>query len=131
MSWRRAAAAAVGVAAFLQAAVCADAALRARSALLEGEKWLEWSRRPDLMRASLDAELEARLRRLQGERDAGRMADDDFQRRLALARFERDQALRRDARAYARVWFESAARLFTPPETRWSARARARLKELD
>lgn len=127
MSPRRALAAAAGLVVFVFAATALDVVLRARSSYLEGEKWLAWSEHPELKAARLDAELAARRGELAAERAAGRLSEDAFMKQLALARFARDRAVGESALKYAYVWFESAAELFTPPESRWSALARARL----
>ena len=127
--WRRRLATAVALAAAVYAMAAVDVVLRARSAYTEGEKWLEWSRKPELKRAHLDGELarrEAELRRL---REDGKLDDAALERKLALAKFERDQQLEESSIKYAYVWFQSAAELFTPPENRWSTRARERVRE--
>ena len=113
--------------------VYADVWLRARSAYLEGEKYLEWDRRPELKAAYLDRVLAAKQARLQGDQTAGRITAAQLQERLALARFERDEASRESSLKYAYVWFQTAVELFSPPESRWvirSLRQMAAAKEL-
>ncbi|MFA6004804.1 MAG: hypothetical protein WC881_12150, partial [Elusimicrobiota bacterium] len=81
--------------------VYADLWLRARSACLEGEKYLEWDRDPVLKQTHLDgllAQKEARLRR---EAAAGRIPEAELQQRLSLARFERDQRMQESSLKYA------------------------------
>jgi len=129
LPWRRWALTAAGLGLAVYAMAAVDVVLRARSAYNEGEKFLEWSRRPELKRAHLDAELAAREEELRKEREAGGLDDAALARKLALAKFERDQAVEESSLKYAYVWFQSAAELFTPPENRWSARARERMKE--
>lgn len=129
MNWRRALLTAAGGLAFVYAAACVDVALRARSAYLEGEKWLEWDRRPELKKAHFDAELVAREAALKAQRDSGKISAPEHDKKLFLARFERDEALKESSLKYAYVWFQSAAELFTPPETPWSRKARARMRE--
>mgnify|MGYP001602554359 FL=1 len=116
-----------------------DLVLRARSAYLEGEKWMEWSRRPELKKAHFDAELAARESELSGELAKGRIERAVYERKTVLARFERDQAVAESSLKYAFVWYQTAAELFTPPESRWTVRAREKMgqarelwkKELD
>ena len=126
--WRRALLTAVGLFAFVYAAACVDVVLRARSAYGEGEKWLSWSEHPDLKKAHFDADFAARRRDLERERDSGRLAPAEFQKKLALAAFERDQAVEESSLKYAYVWFQTAAELFTPPESRWTAMSREKMK---
>ena len=129
MGWRRTLLTAAGLALAVYAMAAVDVVLRARSAYNEGEKWLEWSRRPELKKAHFDAELAARETELGREAAAGRLDAAALERKRGLARFERDEAVAESSLKYAYVWFQSAAELFTPPESRWSARARARMAE--
>ena len=99
------------------------------AAYLEGEKWLEWSRKPELKKAHFDAVLAEREKELSRERAAGRLTPAAFDRKLGLARFERDQALSESSLKYAYVWYQTAAELFTPPESRWVLLSRARMKD--
>jgi hypothetical protein len=107
--------------------VYADVWLRARSAYLEGEKYLEWDRRPELKAAHLDRMLAEKQSRLQGDRQAGRITPAELEQRLALARFERDEAMNESSLKYAYVWFQTAVELFSPPESRWVVLSRAKM----
>jgi hypothetical protein len=129
MSGRRALAAAAALTAFVYAATAADTMLRARSALREGERWLEWSDHPERKKAHFDAEFDARRAALDADRASGRLSAEEREKRLLLARFERDRAEADSSLRHAYVWFESAADLFSPPESRWSARARVLMAE--
>jgi hypothetical protein len=124
----RAAALAVGVClAAVYAIAYADVCLRARSAYLEGEKYLEWDRRPELKAAALDkllAEKEARLRR---DFQAGRFDEAQLKQRLLLAKFERDESFKESSLKYAYVWFQTAVELFSPPESRWVKLSREKM----
>jgi len=117
----------------------ADLWLRARSAYLEGEKYLEWDRHPELKAAALDLALAEKEARLQAGQQAGRMTAPELSQRLALARFERDEAMKESSLKYAYVWFQTAVELFSPPESRWVVLSRQKMsvakglwkKELD
>lgn len=104
-----------------------DVVLRGRSAYLEGEKWLEWSRRPELKKAHFDAALAAREKELEKEKAV--LSAEAYEKKRALARFERDQSVSESSLKYAFVWYRTAVELFTPPETRWTRAARARMTE--
>jgi len=106
-----------------------DLYLRSRSAFLEGEKWMEWSRKPELKKAHFDAELAAREGELSRELAKGLLDKASHDRKAGLARFERDQAVAESSLKYAYVWYQTAAELFSPPENRWSARARVQMAE--
>ena len=128
MAWRRALLTAAGLLAFVYVAACADVVLRARSAYNEGEKWLSWNEHPELKKAHFDAELAAQQASLEKDRDAGRLTPVEFEKKLGLARFERDSALAESSLKYAYVWYQTAAELFTPPESRWTAMSRIKMK---
>ena len=125
MSGRRALAAAAALAVFVVAATAADTALRARAACLQGERWLDFAAHPEKRRAILDARLKARLEELERAHVEGRLSADELARESGLARFARDRDAAADAPERAYIWFESAADLFAPPQTRWSERGRA------
>jgi hypothetical protein len=128
MGWRRVLLTALALLAFVYAAACVDVVLRARSAYLEGEKWLSWDAHPELKKAHFDAELAERRKALEADRAAGRLGAADFDKKLGLATFERDQAVAESSLKYAYVWFQTAAELFTPPESRWTAMSREKMK---
>jgi hypothetical protein len=128
MGWRRILLTGAGLLAFVYAAAAVDVTLRARSAYLEGEKWLLWNERPELKKAHFDAELAARQKQFESERAAGKLTPAEFDRKLGLARFERDQAVAESSLKYAYVWYQTAAELFTPPESRWTAMSREKMK---
>lgn len=101
----------------------ADLTIRARSAYLEGEKYLEWDRRPELKKAQLDLELSRR----QGELRKRFAAGAELEQRLALAVFERDEAVKESSLKYAYVWFQTAVELFSPPESKWVVLSREKM----
>ena len=90
---------------------------------------MEWSRRPELKKAHFDAELAAREAELSRELAKGRLERGAYERKTALARFERDQAVAESSLKYAFVWYQTAAELFSPPECRWTVMARVKMKE--
>lgn len=106
-----------------------DLLLRTRSAYLEGEKWTQWSRRPELKKAYFDAELAVREGELSRELAKGKLDRAAYERQVGLARFERDQAEAESSLKYAYVWYQTAAELFSPPENSWSVLARAKMTE--
>lgn len=121
--------AALGLAAAVAAIAAGDCVLRARSAYLEGEKWMSWHADPKLKAAHFDAELAARLAALDAEAKSGRLEPAAAERKRLLARFERDQAVAESSAKYAFVWFQTAAELFAKPDNRWARRARERMAE--
>lgn len=129
MNGRRLVLTALGLLAAVYAMARVDLWFRARSAVREGDKWMEWSRKPELKKAHFDAELAAREKALDADLAAGRIDKSVHERKVALARFERDQAVAESSLKYAFVWYQTAAELFTPPETRWTVEGRSKMKE--
>jgi hypothetical protein len=107
--------------------VYADLVLRARRAYLEGEKYLQWDRNPELKKVALDAELAQTQRRLMADFKAERLGKSDLEQRMILARFTRDEAFNESSVKHAYVWFQTAVELFSPPESRWVVLARPKM----
>lgn len=116
-------------AASVYALVYADLVLRARGAYLEGEKRLQWNRRPELKKEALDQELAETERRLLSDFRAKRLGKSELEQRLALARFTRDETFNESSAKHAYVWFRTAVELCSPPESRWVALSRRKMAE--
>jgi hypothetical protein len=129
----------LGCAAAVYGMAYADVVLRARSAYLEGMKYLEWEKEPSLKKAFFDAELAKKEASIRGDLAKGAISQADADEKLDLARFARDQRMAESNYKYAYVWFQTACELFTPPESRWVVMSRERMastkelwkKELD
>lgn len=106
-----------------------DLVLRARDAYREGEKHLEWARRPELKKAHYDAWLAEKEAKLRLESATSKLSAGDLDKRLMLARFEHGERLKESDYKYAVVWFQTVVELFSPPESRWVRLARERLPE--
>lgn len=106
--------------------VYADVSLRARSAYLEGEKYMEWHRDPALKKAFYDAEFAEEKAALESERGKG-MPEAEYRQRLALEEFRRDEAVAESSLKYAYHWYKTAVDLFSPPETRWVRLSREKM----
>jgi hypothetical protein len=127
--WQKVVLAALGGLAAVYGLVAADVVLRARSAYLEGEKYMAWHDHPERKKAYFDAVFADQEKSLEAELDAGKLSKDEHDERLELARFERDQSISESSAKYAYVWFQTAADLFTPPESRWIVKSRARMAD--
>jgi hypothetical protein len=120
---------ALGCAAAVYGLAYGDLVLRARSAYLEGEKYLEWNRHPELKQAYYDGALAQKEAGLQKDFDAGKLTKEELDMRLELARFERDERVKESSLKYAYVWFQTAAQLFSPPESKWVVLSRERMAQ--
>ena len=124
--WIALAAAALAV---VYALVYADLVLRARSAYLEGEKYMRWHARPGEKKAFFQAELAKETAALDREKSAGRLSDNEHAQRLELERFRADEALSESSLKYAYHWYKTAVDLFAPPDSRWVKLSRRRMAE--
>ncbi len=126
---RRAGSAVLAGLVIVYALAYADVAWRARSAYLEGEKYMAWSLDPALKRAALQAEFAGRERALRDEAAAGKLSGAELEQRAALLRFDFNERLQESSLKYAVAWYRTAVELFSPPESRWVALSRSRLAE--
>lgn len=126
MSWRRVLAYALAAFAFVWAVAYVDLVLRARSAYMEGEKYMAWNEHPELKKAALDAELAQREKELRDRAVTEKWAQPELEQRLFLARFERDERFKESSLKYAYTWYQTAVELFTPPESKWVKLCRAK-----
>lgn len=127
--WTRRAAVVLACAAAVYAMVYVDLVLRARSAYLEGEKYMRWHSQPAEKKSFFDAKLREESGRLAADLAAGRLDRDAYEMKLELARFESEEALRESSVKYAYVWYQSAAELFSPPESRWVVLSREKMRQ--
>ncbi len=116
-------------AAFIYGLAYVDLTLRARSAYLEGEKYMAWASDPKSKAAFFDAELAKRTGELKSEYERGRVSKEELAQRLALAKFSRDEAVAESSLKYAYVWYQTAVELFSPPESRWVVLSRKKMPE--
>ena len=128
-AWLRLAAGIAAVAAVVYGMVAVDVVLRARSSYLEGEKYMRWNDHPEEKKAWLEQRFEKEKTDLEDAKSRGAVGPEEFQHKLALAEFERDEGMRESSVKYAFIWFQTAVELFTPPESRWVRLSRERLPE--
>jgi hypothetical protein len=108
------------------AIVYIDVQLRARSAYLEGEKYMDWYAHPEKKKAFYDDKLADGQKQLMREHDRKRLSDDDFSEKMSALQFDHDYALNESSLKYAYQWYKDAYELFSPPESRWVRLARAK-----
>ncbi len=109
--------------------VYTDLVLRARSGYLEGERFMEWHRNPGVKKAHFDARFREAKARLDREKKKVGLSDGEYEQRLEIERFRRDEAVAESSLKYAYHWYKTVVDLFSPPESRWVRRARSRMVE--
>jgi hypothetical protein len=126
-AYKRGLAVAAGLFAFILAVAYVDLVLRARSAYLEGEKYLAWNEKPELKAAYFDAQLAEKETELKAQQAKGKLTAEELADRLELAKFERDERVAESSLKYAYTWFQTAVELFSPPESKWVKLSREKL----
>ena len=113
---------------FVFTAVYADLLLRARTAYLEGEKYLSWNADPSRKKAHFQKIFERSVAELDAEKAAGRMDETEYRQRVALEEFRRDESVAESSLKYAYHWYKTAVDLFSPPESKWVRLSREKMK---
>lgn len=109
--------------------VYADLVLRAREAYREGEKYFSWHENPEAKRDFFEKRfLEEKLRQDESLR-RGELTEEGHRQRLELARFEAGEKIRESSVKYAYVWYQTAAELFSPPESKWVRLSRQKMAQ--
>lgn len=109
------------------AMVYVDVILRARSAYLEGEKYWAWYEKPQLKEQALNAVFDKEKGGLDKKRAAGKLSQDEYNRQLEIAAFNRDRQKEESSIKYAYIWYQTAVELFSPPESRWVTLSREKM----
>ena len=100
-----------------------DLRARARSAYLEGEKYMAWAASPELKKDFLDKAYAEKFKKLERGLSTGVLTRAEFEDRKNLLETEKAFKLNESSAKYACLWYKTAARDFTPPRTRWSRMA--------
>src|SRR6185436_11662090 len=117
--WVRNAGLALGGIAAIYAMIYADVLLRAREAYLEGEKYMRWHEDPKLKELELTAKFEKEKAELDAKLAKSKLTQDEYDRQLEIAAFDRDRWMEESSVKYAYVWYQTAYELFSPPESKW------------
>ena len=96
-----------------------DLIFRARAAYLEGEKYLDWNEHPELKRDYYERIFAQRKKRIEADFKSGRLTQAEEVQKIELARFREKERVSESSLKYAYIWFQTAVKLFSPPESRW------------
>lgn len=117
----------IGVVAAIYGIVYADVVMRARESWLEGEKYWRWSEHPEERTAFLQQELGREQAALEKKRSVGAVAPEDYERDKRLLAFRYDMMAKESTIKYAYIWYQTAAQLFSPPESKWVRLSREKM----
>jgi len=109
------------------ALIYTDVVLRARSAYLEGEKYMSWYENPKLKEASVADWHAKEKQKLDALLAKGKIDKDEYDRQAEIIDFTKEQKLRDSSIKYAYVWYQTVVELFSPPESKWVKLAREKM----
>jgi len=109
---------------FFFSAAYLDLALRARSAYLEGEKYLAWAKEPALKKDFFEKTFSARIKALENGKTERRAGGNGFEDKKNLLLAEKNFKMGESSAKYAYIWYRTASTDFSPPVTRWTGLAR-------
>lgn len=101
-----------------------DVVSRAKEAYLEGEKYMEWHRQPELKKEFFNNKFE------QEKAALGAPGSPEYAEKLEELEFDRDYALGESSLKYAYQWYKDTYELFSPPESKWVQMARVKAPEV-
>lgn len=96
-----------------------DLTLRARDAYLKAERYMYWHKHPDKKKEYYYKEFQKKKEKLDKKLKAGKISEEEYEREIEIAKFERDFRLKESSLKYAYVWYQTAVELFSPPRSKW------------
>ncbi|HBB68351.1 MAG: hypothetical protein A2X28_08315 [Elusimicrobia bacterium GWA2_56_46] len=113
-----------GAVIFFFSAAYLDLTLRARSAYLEGEKYMAWAKEPALKKDFFENTFSAGLTALKNGRMEEGGRGDGFEDKKNLLLAEKNFKIGESSAKYAYIWYRTAGTDFSPPVTHWAGLAR-------
>lgn len=107
--------------------ILGDIWLRAREAYREGEKYSRWHERPDEKIKFLEEQFAKQKKEIGRLAAKKRMSEAEYEERLELLEFDKNQALAESSAKYAYIWYQTAVELFSPPESVWVKKSREKM----
>ncbi len=125
--WQRIAASVVATIIAVYALIYVDVVMRARSAYLEGEKFWAWHENPQLKEKFFDEKLSKEKTSLQKKLDSKKISQKEYEIQTEIIEFNNKREREESSIKYAYVWYQTAAELFSPPESKWVRRSREKM----
>jgi hypothetical protein len=114
----------LATAAAAYAMIYVDVLARAREAFRQGETYSRWNENPDEKKQALEKKFIENKEALDKKKSRRKITEQEYQEKLDVYAFERDQQAAESSVKYAYQWYKDAYELFSPPESRWARRAR-------
>ncbi len=96
-----------------------DVWLRARSAYLEGEKYLFWHEHPEEKEKAIKEKYEKEKKELDEKLSKMKISKEDYDREIEILNFNQEREKEESSIKYAYIWFQTTVELFSPPESKW------------
>lgn len=96
-----------------------DVVLRARSAYLEAEKYMQWHKNPKQKLEYYETKFKKDKSDLEKLLSKGKITKDEYDLKLELLEFKKQKQVEESSLKYAYVWYKTVIDLFTPPESNW------------
>lgn len=108
---------------FVYGVIYIDVVMRAKEAVREGDKYMEWHRNPAQKAAHFENWYQAEVNKLE------KTPVEDYNQKVASLKFERDFNINESSLKYAYQWYKDAYELFSPPQSKWVKAARQKAPE--
>jgi hypothetical protein len=107
-----------------------DVVLRARSAYLEAEKYLDWYYNPNKKIEFLEKEFEVEKQKLDKLLAENKISKEEYDVKLEILNFNKERKIQESSLKYAYVWYKTAIDLFSPPESKWVKLAKEKINKV-
>jgi hypothetical protein len=107
-----------------------DVILRARSAYLEAEKYLDWYYNPNKKIEFLEKEFEVEKQKLDKLLAENKISKEEYDVKLEILNFNKERKIQESSLKYAHIWYKTAIDLFSPPESKWVKLAKEKINKV-
>jgi len=107
-----------------------DVVLRARSAYLEAEKYLDWYYNPNKKIKFLEKEFEVEKQKLDKLLAENKISKEEYDVKLEILNFNKERKIQESSLKYAYIWYKTAIDLFSPPESKWVKLAKEKINKV-
>jgi hypothetical protein len=107
-----------------------DIFLRARSAYLEAEKYMDWYYHPEKKFEFIQKQAEKEKQKLDKLLAKGKISQEEYKIKLELVEFNKQRQLEESSLKYAYIWYKTVIDLFSPPQTKWVKLAKQKIGQV-
>ncbi|MFN3550415.1 MAG: hypothetical protein ACK4WJ_01180 [Endomicrobiia bacterium] len=108
-------------------AIYIDVTLRARSAYLEAEKYVEWYYNPNKKIKFFEKEFNDKKKQLDKLLSENKLSKDEYDVKLEILEFEKERKIKESSLKYAYIWYKTVIELFSLPESKWVKLAKQKI----